>query len=61
VTRLKKNAVYTVIETVQEHERIKGKSMVIKEEIIEPVINKMGYRAAIQKDEAELSTTLFLW
>jgi len=35
VTRMKKNAVYTVIETVQEHERIKGKAMVIKEEIIE--------------------------
>jgi hypothetical protein len=35
VTRMKKNAVYTVIETVQMHERIKGKSMVIKEEIIE--------------------------
>jgi adenylate cyclase class IV len=35
VTRMKKNAVYTVIETVQMHERIKGKAMVIKEEIIE--------------------------
>ncbi len=35
VTRMKKNAVYTVIETVQEHKRIKGKAMVIKEEIIE--------------------------
>jgi adenylate cyclase class IV len=35
VTRMKKNAVYAVIETVQEHERIKGKAMVIKEEIIE--------------------------
>jgi len=35
VTRMKKNAVYTVIETVQEHEKTKGKAMVIKEEIIE--------------------------
>jgi hypothetical protein len=35
VTRMKKNAVYTFIETVQEHERIKDKAMVIKEEIIE--------------------------
>jgi hypothetical protein len=32
---MKKNAVYTVIETVQLHDRIKGKAMVIKEEIIE--------------------------
>ena len=37
VTRMKKNAVYTVIETVQEHEKTKGKAMVIKEEIIELV------------------------
>jgi adenylate cyclase class IV len=35
VTRIKKNAVYTIIEMVQEHERIKSKAMVIKEEIIE--------------------------
>jgi hypothetical protein len=35
VTRMKKNAVYTVIQTIQMHERIKGKAMVIKEEIIE--------------------------
>jgi adenylate cyclase class IV len=35
VTRMKKNAVYTVIETVQIHERIKGTVMVLKEEIIE--------------------------
>ena len=35
VTRMKKNAVYSVIETVQMNERIKGKAMVIKEEIIE--------------------------
>lgn len=35
VTRMKKNAVYSVIKTVQMHERIKGKAMVIKEEIIE--------------------------
>jgi Transposase DDE domain/Domain of unknown function (DUF4372) len=35
VTRMKKNAVYTVIETVQTHTRILGKAMVMKEEIIE--------------------------
>lgn len=35
VTRLKKNAVYTVIETLQEHNKEKGKAMVLREEIIE--------------------------
>lgn len=35
VTRLKKNAVYTVVETLQEQSKIKGKAMVLKEEIIE--------------------------
>ena len=35
VTRLKKNAVYTVIETLREHKKVKGNAMVLKEEIIE--------------------------
>jgi len=35
VTRLKKNAVYTVIETLREHKKEKGKAMVLREEIIE--------------------------
>ena len=35
VTRLKKNAVYTVIKSLQEHDKVKGKAMVLKEEIIE--------------------------
>ena len=35
VTRLKKNAVYTVVKTLQEHSKVKGKAMVLKEEIIE--------------------------
>jgi hypothetical protein len=35
VTRIKKNAVYTVIETLREHEKEKGKAMVLREEIIE--------------------------
>jgi len=35
VTRMKKNAVYSVIEEVQSHARIPGKPMVLKEEIIE--------------------------
>jgi len=35
VTRLKKNAVYIVVKTLQEHSKVKGKAMVLKEEIIE--------------------------
>ena len=35
VTRIKKNAVYTVVEILREHTAIKGKAMVLKEEIIE--------------------------
>jgi hypothetical protein len=35
VTRLKKNAVYKVIEVLQEHEKEKNKAMVLREEIIE--------------------------
>ena len=35
VTRLKKNAVYNVIETLREHKKVKGQAMVLREEIIE--------------------------
>lgn len=35
VTRIKKNAVYKVIEVLREHKREKGKAMVLREEIIE--------------------------
>lgn len=35
VTRIKKNALYKVIETISENARVKGKAMVLKEEIIE--------------------------
>jgi hypothetical protein len=35
VTRLKKNANYTVIETISTHKKVKGKAMVLREEIIE--------------------------
>jgi hypothetical protein len=35
VTRMKKNALYTVIETLQNHQKQKGKAMVWREEIIE--------------------------
>jgi len=35
VTRLKKNAVYTVLETIRVHCRKKGKAKVLRDEIIE--------------------------
>ena len=35
VTRIKKNAIYEIIQTVSEHKKIKGKAMVLCEEIIE--------------------------
>lgn len=35
VTRMKKNADYKVVETLRIHERVQGKAMVLKEEIIE--------------------------
>ena len=44
VTRMKKNALYTVIETVQMPERIKGKAMVLKEEIIELEYHPEDYK-----------------
>ncbi|MDY0281642.1 MAG: IS4 family transposase [Salinivirgaceae bacterium] len=35
VTRIKKNALYTVVELLQENQKQKGKAMVLREEIIE--------------------------
>jgi hypothetical protein len=35
VTRIKKNAVYTVLEVLREHAKVKGAAMVLREEIIE--------------------------
>jgi hypothetical protein len=35
VTRIKKNAVYKVIEIIREHKKEKGKAMVLREEVIE--------------------------
>lgn len=35
VTRIKKNAVYRVVKVLQEHQKVKGKAMVLREEIIE--------------------------
>ncbi len=34
VTRIKKNAVYTVVATLREHQKEKDKAMVLREEII---------------------------
>jgi IS4 transposase len=35
VTRIKKNAIYKVVEVLQEHQKQKGKAMVLREELIE--------------------------
>jgi hypothetical protein len=35
VTRIKKNAVYSIVETLREHTKLKGTAMVLREEIIE--------------------------
>lgn len=35
VTRIKKNSVYTVVEVLREHAKVKGVAMVLREEIIE--------------------------
>lgn len=35
VTRIKKNAVHSVIEVIREHKKVKSKAMVLREEIIE--------------------------
>jgi hypothetical protein len=35
VTRIKKNAVYSIVEILREHTKVKGRAMVLREEIIE--------------------------
>lgn len=45
VTRLKSNAVYTVIETLREHDAIGGTAMVLREEIIEIEYRPQGRRS----------------
>jgi len=62
VTRLKKNAVYTVVKTLQEHSKVKGKAMVLKEEIIELEYfpeDKNGKRQTKKKAKLELKKVCY--
>jgi len=62
VTRLKKNAVYTVVKTLQEHSKVKGKAMVLKEEIIELEYfpeDKNGKRQTKIKDKLQLKKVCY--
>jgi hypothetical protein len=52
VTRLKKNAVYTVIETNRTHYRKKGKAKVLRDEIIE-----LDYHPEDENGQRDLKTT----
>jgi IS4 transposase len=62
VTRLKKNAVYTVVKTLQENSKVKGKAMVIKEEIIELEYfpeDKNGKRQTKRKEKLQLKKVCY--
>jgi len=51
VTRLKKNAVYTVVEQVRKHYRKKGQAKVLSDEIIELEYNPEGQDGKKQKKD----------
>ena len=62
VTRLKKNAVYTVVKVLQEHSKVKGKAMVLKEEIIELEYfpeDKNGKRQTKRKEKLQLKKVCY--
>jgi hypothetical protein len=62
VTRLKKNAVYTVVKILQEHSKVKGKAMVLKEEIIELEYfpeDKNGKRQTKIKEKLQLKKVCY--
>jgi len=62
VTRLKKNAVYTVVKTLQEQSKVKGKAMVLKEEIIELEYfpeDKNGKRQTKRKEKLQLKKVCY--
>ena len=62
VTRLKKNAVYTVVKTLQCHSKVKGKAMVLKEEIIELEYfpeDKNGKRQTKLKEKLQLKKVCY--
>lgn len=63
VTQQKKNALYTVVEALQEQSQIKGKSMVLKEEIIELEYfpeDKDGKRQTMVKATLQLKKVCYL-
>jgi len=53
VTRLKKNAVYTIIDTSRKHYRKKGKAKVLRDEIIE-----LEYHPEDENGKKDMKTTL---
>ena len=62
VTKLKKNAVYTVVKTLQENSKVKGKAMVLKEEIIELEYfpeDKNGKRQIKTKEKLQLKKVCY--
>ena len=62
VTRIKKNAVYTVIETLREHKKETGKAMVLREEIIEIEYSpedKNGKKQTKQKQKLRLKKVCY--
>jgi IS4 transposase len=62
VTRLKKNANYTVIETLSTHKKVKGKAMVLREEIIEITYtpeDENGKKKALEKQTVRLKKVCY--
>jgi len=49
VTRIKKNAVYTLVETLRTHAAVAGKAMMLKEEIIEMEYTPEGEKQTVKK------------
>jgi len=62
VTRIKKNAVYKVIQTLREHKKEKGKAMVLREEIIEIEYtpeDKSGKKLTKEKKKLQLKKVCY--
>jgi IS4 transposase len=62
VTRIKKNAIYTVVELLQEHQKQEGKAMVLREELIEiqySAEDENGKRQAKEKETLRLKKVCY--
>ena len=62
VTRIKKNAVYTVVEVLREHAKVKGEAMVLREEIIEieyPPEDENGKKVTKEKKKLRLKKVCY--